>query len=200
LDVNGDIHANNIWIPGWYWCLFGGAWYSIDKSGSTAFWDQSSDQRLKRDITTIPDAVGALKQLRGVTFHWNEVGLQHLTRDIEKKWKSTSGKPEDDQKLWAEKRKESYAKLAQTQVGFVAQEVEKVFPDWVTTDEKGFKQINMQHLDAVLVNAVREQQDQIEAQQQQITTLQSANQSLEKRLAAIESALNQLPPVPSSRR
>ena len=99
LDVNGDIHANNIWIPGWYWCLFGNAWYSIDKSGSTAFWDQSSDQRLKRDITTIPDAAGALKQLRGVTFHWNEVGLQHLTRDIEKKWKSTSGNPEDDQKL-----------------------------------------------------------------------------------------------------
>jgi endosialidase-like protein len=106
-----------------------------------------------------------LKKIRGVTWNWNEAGLEHLTRDIEKQWKSTSGKAEDDKKLWTEKRHEATEDLSKPQMGFVAQEVERVFPDWVRTDPQGYKRVNMEHLNAVLVNAIKEQQVQIETEQ-----------------------------------
>ncbi len=188
LTVWGNVYTpNSIYVDGWFYCKFNGSYLLLNGPG-TASW--SSDERLKKDIETIPDAVATVKKLRGVTYHWNEVGVKHLTRDIETKWKSGSGKKEDDEKLWAEKRKEQTEELSKTQIGFIAQEVEKVFPDWVTVDNKGYRQINMQKLDAVLVNAIHEQQDQIEAQQKQLEELKSAKDSLEKRLVALEKTVN----------
>ena len=61
-------------------------------------------------------------------------------------------------------------------MGFIAQEVEQVYPDWVKTDKRGYKQVNLEHLNAVLVNAVKEQQTEIE--------------TLKARLARLEQLLN----------
>ena len=205
MDVNGSIHVNgDVLADGSFWCKFGGFlentdWHRLLFGGSygghddayNAYWN-SSDQRLKRDVTTIPNALGLVSQLRGVNYHWNEVGLQFLTRDIEKDWKSDSGKPEDNQALWQKKRAEACEKLSKTQTGFIAQEVERVFPDWVKTDEQGFKKINMEHLNAVLVNAINEQQTEIENQQTQIQTLKTQQTELEKNLSAKDAELQAL--------
>ena len=207
LDVNGDLrvtldghYANNVYCDGFYWCKFSGNYYALDKGGpggnGPAEWVQSSDARLKQEINTIPNAVEAVLKLRGVTWHWNEVGLQHLTRGIENRCKSASGKPEDDKRLWDRERKEARERLSKQQTGFVAQEVEKVFPDWVTSDEKGYKQINMEHLNAVLVNAIKEQQDQIETQREEIAALKATASHVsdvwEKRFAALQKAVARL--------
>jgi hypothetical protein len=180
LDVNGSIHTpNSVFVQGWYYCMFGGSYLLLNTSGGTAVW-QSSDERLKEDISTLPHALDAVKQLRGVTYHWNDTGRSHLTCDIEQKWKSASGTPEDDQALWNEKRREENQKLSKTQMGFVAQEIERVFPDWVRTDEQGFKQINLDRLNPVLVNAINEQQALIDKQQKTISDLEARLQRLEK--------------------
>ena len=57
-------------------------------------------------------------------------------------------------------------------MGFIAQEVEQVFPHWVATDPDGYKKINMEHLDSLLVNAIKEQQAQIEKLQTQVAALE----------------------------
>jgi hypothetical protein len=140
----------------------------------SAYWTilpSPSDQRLKRDAATIPNAVETLRRLRGVTFHWNDDGIQHLTRHVQRKFRSASGKPEDDRKLWAQERESVAAKLSTRQVGFLAQDVEKVFPDWVTEGESGYKGIDMRHLNAVLVNAINEQQGQIDALRNEVAEL-----------------------------
>lgn len=49
--------------------------------------------------------------------------------------------------------------------GFIAQEVEKVIPDMVTTDNKGLKAVNYVDTIAYLVEAIKEQQKQIEVLQ-----------------------------------
>ena len=36
--------------------------------------------------------------------------------------------------------------LSQTEISFIAQEVEEIFPDWVTEDENGYKKIDMKGL------------------------------------------------------
>jgi hypothetical protein len=58
--------------------------------------------------------------------------------------------------------------------GFIAQEVEKVFPDWVSNGNDGYKQIAVPgaELQALTVEALREQQKEIA--------------ELKKRLAALE--------------
>jgi len=49
------------------------------------------------------------------------------------------------------------------QIGLIAQEVEKVLPELVSTDSEGYKSIAYGKLTAVLVEAIKEQQRQIEA-------------------------------------
>ncbi|HIE01180.1 MAG TPA: tail fiber domain-containing protein [Thiotrichaceae bacterium] len=51
---------------------------------------------------------------------------------------------------------------ANTQIGFIAQEVETVLPELVSTDSDAYKSIAYGKLTAVLVEAVKEQQLQIE--------------------------------------
>jgi hypothetical protein len=58
------------------------------------------------------------------------------------------------------------------QTGFIAQEVEKVMPDWVTEDNKGFKTITTRGIDAMLVESVR--------------TLREQNDELRDRVKALE--------------
>ncbi|HXF42937.1 MAG TPA: tail fiber domain-containing protein, partial [Pyrinomonadaceae bacterium] len=54
------------------------------------------------------------------------------------------------------------------QIGFIAQEVETVLPEVVTTDMDGYKSVSYANIVPVLVEAIKQQQTQIEAQTRQI--------------------------------
>lgn len=54
------------------------------------------------------------------------------------------------------------------QIGFIAQEVEKVIPTLVCTNPEGYKSIYYANLVAVLVEAIKDQQNQIEALRQKL--------------------------------
>jgi hypothetical protein len=53
-------------------------------------------------------------------------------------------------------------KGTEEQIGFIAQEIEKVLPQLVKTDEKGNKSVAYSHVVPVLVEAIKEQQQQID--------------------------------------
>ena len=89
-----------------------------------------SDFRLKKDIKPLTNALEKLMQIRGVTFKWNSA------------YKEFSGS--------LPKKKE---------IGFVAQDVEKVFPELVEKRGRGSKNYRVIHyakITAVLVEAVKE--------------------------------------------
>lgn len=69
------------------------------------------------------------------------------------------------------------------QIGFSAQEVEKLYPEMVQTDAGGYKAVDYSRMSAVLVQAMKEQQQQIEELKRQSETLQKRLEKLEKRLA-----------------
>ncbi len=69
------------------------------------------------------------------------------------------------------------------QVGFIAQEVEAVVPE-VVGEVDGLKTLAPQHLTALLVEAVREQQATIERQRAEIDALAARLEALEAALAA----------------
>jgi hypothetical protein len=57
------------------------------------------------------------------------------------------------------------------EIGMVAQEVEKVIPDLVKEDSEGTKILEYQNLTAVLVEAIKEQQEQINTLKQTVQEL-----------------------------
>jgi hypothetical protein len=61
-----------------------------------------------------------------------------------------------------------------TQMGFIAQDYEKVFPQWVVTDKDGYKAISTSGLQALTVESIRQ--------------LKADNDELRGRLAALETA------------
>ena len=61
-------------------------------------------------------------------------------------------------------------------VGLIAQEVEKVLPEVVDTDNEGFKSVEYAKMVPLLIEAMKEQQKQIEHLKIQIKELMSQNQ------------------------
>lgn len=118
-----------------------------------------SDIRYKNKIRTISkeiDVVKGIKQLRGVFFYWDN-----------QKLKNTKGL------RYGEKR----------DIGCIAQEVEKVLPEIVRTDSKGYKSLDYPKLSTLLIEVSRLQQNTIE-------NLKKENKKLMKRLDKIEKKLN----------
>lgn len=93
----------------------------------TAFY--TSDKRLKKDITKINDALEKVKWLNGVEFTW----------DIDKILNSPfiGPKPGKD-------------------IGLIAQDVEKIFPEVVMEREDGYKAVDYSRLVPVLIEAIKD--------------------------------------------
>jgi hypothetical protein len=85
------------------------------------------------------------------------------------------------------KKLEQPNQKAGTQTGFIAQEVEKVFPDWVVENEKtGMKGIipSPLQLAALQVEAFREQQSEIETLRAEVNDLKANRRPLISGLTA----------------
>jgi hypothetical protein len=94
----------------------------------------SSDLRFKTNITQIENPLQKVLQLRGVNFDWNKKAFPD--------------------------RSFSESKA----IGFIAQEVEKVLPEVVQTEKtaEGYKAVQYDKVVALLVEAIKEQQKQID--------------------------------------
>lgn len=75
-------------------------------------------------------------EITGVTYKWNEEYLK-------------------------DKEVDGYF-VRETEVGVIAQEVEKVLPEVVATRENGYKAVRYEKLVALLIEAVKDQQHQID--------------------------------------
>ena len=103
---------------------------------------EGSDIRWKRNITSIECALSKVMDLRGVQFEWN--------------------REEYPDNGFREGK----------QIGLIAQEVEKVLPEIVRTDKDGYKAVEYQKITAVLVEAIKEQQQEIDELRAAVAVLQ----------------------------
>jgi hypothetical protein len=102
-----------------------------------------SDANMKTNINPIDDALEKTLQLNGISFEWDTE--QSPDRNL------SEG----------------------TKLGIIAQEIQPLFPEVVQTDQNGFLYIDYTSLVPVLVEAMKEQQTQIDNLQQQIDNLAS---------------------------
>lgn len=154
--------SKDLYVGGNTWKYINGAWRGMNYGpwSAWAFW---SDSRLKTEVQPLPSAMSKVRQLRGVTYRWNDEGVKRFTRDIDK---SISGGPraslEEHQQARDSERKRLLKELSQTQVGVVAQEVEAVLAEAVTTDADGYKSVQYDKLIPLLIEAIKEQQEEID--------------------------------------
>ncbi|RZA08801.1 MAG: hypothetical protein EOP11_03770 [Proteobacteria bacterium] len=113
----------------------------------------TSDIRYKQDIRPLEDSLAKLMRLRGVSYFWR-------------------------QSEFPEKHFNDRA-----QVGVIAQDVEKVFPELVDTDKKGFKAVNYSAFVAPLIEAVKSLFDKTSALE---ARTQAENQALKLRADKLE--------------
>ncbi len=103
----------------------------------------TSDVRFKTNIRSVSSALDKIKQLRGVYFNWNQKAF-----------------PEKDFG-------------AQDELGFIAQEVEKIVPEIVIKDKTKdeYRSVKYDKLVALLVEAIKEQQKQIDSLKYKVNKL-----------------------------
>jgi hypothetical protein len=94
----------------------------------------TSDERLKTNIVNIPNAIDKIKQINGVYFDWIP-----LTKEQRKILHGNEGHD----------------------IGVIAQEIEAILPELVTTRDNGYKAVKYEKLVAVLIEAVKELNEKI---------------------------------------
>ena len=135
---------------------------------------QTSDIRLKTNVKNLLGALAAISKLQGITYDFKSINEDSILLQLN----SMNGKEEKDIKD-LEKLKKVYEKKKLdnlNQIGFSAQDVQKIFPQLVKTDDKGFLSVNYTAIIPVVVEALKEQQKTIE---QQAATIQAMQKDLD---------------------
>ena len=71
-------------------------------------------------------------------------------------------------------------------IGMIAQEVEEVFPDWVSEGGHGYKTVTFRGFEALTVEALRELRAEKDAE---IDALRRENAAMQERLTRLESMM-----------
>ena len=104
----------------------------------------------------LASALAGVLALRGVRYEWNALGVQHG------------------------------GVAGAGQVGLIAQALRKVYPELMSTDAQGYKAVNYAQLTPVLIEALKEQQAQIEALKREVATANANAATAEADHAALQ--------------
>jgi hypothetical protein len=119
----------------------------------------SSDERFKKNIVQIKSALNKVQAINGVTYDFRQDEF------VNKNFPETK------------------------QIGFIAQNVEKVLPEVVMTDGNGYKAVDYAKITALLNEAIKEQQKQIDKLTSELTSAKKENESLADEIASIKAML-----------
>jgi hypothetical protein len=100
----------------------------------------SSDRNLKTNIHVITNALIKLDDINGVSFDWNDAALA------------------------------MYPDRTYNDIGVIAQEIEAVLPQVVTTRDTGYKAVKYEKIIPLLIQAIKELKSEVDTLKQQINT------------------------------
>lgn len=139
-----------------------GSSYSLEVTGdaylSTGTLWSTSDQRFKKDIKDINNAVDLINKMHPVTYNFKD--------DVYFENSSSKG----------DKVKRNFPK--ESQVGFLAQELEQVMPQMVKTNADGYKAVNYNAFFGLLTQGVKELDVNIKQSATEIDRLKTENAQL----------------------
>ena len=150
--TSGKLALGTDQVPAQYRLYANGSMYS------TGGW-QSSDQRLKENITPLEDVSSKLEHLTGVSFDWKVSQFPN------------KGLPEGKQ------------------LGLIAQEVETQFPELINYDNEGFKTLSYNGFSAILVQAFKELKSRLDSLETNLNQGILTLQGLTSRKITVETAI-----------
>ena len=115
-----------------------------------------SDLRYKKSIKPLTNALSNVSKLNGVTYYYRTEEFSEQGFNKEK------------------------------QIGVIAQEIEKIYPELVTTDANGYKAVDYSKLTPILVEAIKELNSQNEQLKSKLKSLESENGVLESKVTSFE--------------
>lgn len=124
--------------------------------------NELSDARFKTNVQSFTPSLSKVCQMRAVTYSWDT--LTYPERNFSKT----------------------------SEIGFIAQEVEALFPQLVTTGSDGYKTVQYSRTVAVLLEAIKELNAVVAQQQASITKLEASLESAEAVNARLESLQQQI--------
>lgn len=158
----GGTNQMNIALNGNVGIGISGSSYKLRVNGKIAAtdFDVQSDRRYKTNIHSFDNALDTILNLRGVTFDWKRSEFPDMN--------------------FVEGRR----------IGFIAQEVEQILPELVTTDANGYKAVAYANVVPVLVEAVKtlkkDHDAQLKEKETRISELETKLEAVLKRLNALE--------------
>ena len=147
----------------------------------------ASDESYKENISSINNSLNTIRQMRGVTYKLKEQADEStitntLQSDVSSRDTLSARSPvpvEIVNKIKAEKKRKK--------AGFIAQELEEIFPEAVYTLPNGKKAIAYSEIIPLLVEAIKEQQNEIDKQQNEIDELRrSKNVQTRSAIGAVD--------------
>lgn len=111
-------------------------------------WTISSDRRFKKNIEPLQNSLNLIKKLEPVKYD--------LRKD------------EFPEKNFSDKR----------QIGLIAQDVEKIIPELVSTNPDGYKSVDYVKINVLLITAIKEQQEEIEFLKSKLEYLENSNRNI----------------------
>lgn len=140
----------------------------------------TSDERVKENIKNIDKSLDKLKLLKSVSYNFKGV-----TENVVKTENSSLNNKgfEDKPTFKPQNNKDSYGR---NYYGFLAQDIQKLFPDLVYKDSAGMLGVDYIGMIPLLVNALNEQEITI-------ATQNTKNTDLETRLSKLENSVNSTP-------
>ena len=127
-----------------------------------------SDIRYKKNISPLTNVLSEIQVLNGTYYYWD--------------------KENHPDKNFSDHR----------QIGILAQELEKVYPELVHTDKEGYKTVDYSRLSPILLEAIKEQQQMIELQNTKLETQQEQIDFLMKEMEVLKKKNNSLVNVDQS--
>lgn len=132
----------------------------------------SSDEELKENITPLASSTSTDSYLLGiagltpVTYNWNDEAAKLYSKD-----------------------------KTMANIGLIAQDVEAAFPELVSSNDEGYKQVNFTALQFYVIEAVKELWAKVQGHDERLTKLEQENKDLKDRLSNIENKMDIQPPT-----
>jgi hypothetical protein len=117
--------------------------------GATGAQGPPSDRRLKDNITPLTNVLSKTKLIQGVRFEWDS----------------------EHEKIKSNKSIVFQSAFSGESIGFIAQELEKVIPEVVFTDNDGYKSVEYGQLVSLGIGSLQEQQKTINSINKRINKL-----------------------------
>ena len=132
----------------------------------------SSDERLKENIKPIAvegrSYLEAMAALTPVSYNWNERAVKLYSKD---------GRMEN--------------------LGLIAQDVEKQFPELVSINDSGYRQVDFRALPFYIMEALKELWAKVQGHDERLEALEKENEYLKERISNIENEFDiEAPPEP----